>query len=153
VELQILFYKGNGLVSRVIKRTTRSEYSHVALQLNELHIIETDYKSPLLITHRYWTNTEYDAYRVELTATQKKLIRDYMYARLGSRYDFLHFFSRFFNTVFGTRVIKRKGRFNCDEIIYEAFLYAGIDLLDGRALTPDALARSPHLRKVHVPKP
>ncbi|MED1201935.1 hypothetical protein [Heyndrickxia acidicola] len=147
-----VFYRGNSWISRIIKLFTKGQYSHVALMLDHIHILQTDYKTPVSIQHFNYKSKSYDVYElaIELTEQQKKLLIDYIKVNLSDKYDWKYIITRALNILFGTPVIKSKGQVNCDELIVDGFREKlGIDLLDPTVLlSPTSLSTSRYLKKL-----
>jgi hypothetical protein len=85
----LLFVKGKTLESRVIEDVAHSPYSHVAIVLDEWHIIETDWRYPLKVKHMHYTPEEYDVYRYygELTYIQMDAMDAFLHEKLNTPYD------------------------------------------------------------------
>jgi hypothetical protein len=151
-EFDLLFYKGEGIVSNVIKKVTKSDYSHVALVLDDYHLLEADWKKPLSIRHFSYRAEDYDIYRVEgLMEEHKDRLRRYIVDTINSPYDFALIASHLLNYFFKGKIVGSPNRFDCSEWIDLAFLYAGVDLLPGIAfstITPEKLVKSPKIKLV-----
>jgi hypothetical protein len=147
----VLFYKGKGVISSLIKRFTKSEYSHCAIVLDRYHLLETDWKYPASIKHLNYNSADYDIYRVtSLTDAQKAQLDDFLTAHLQSAYDYASIWERFLYVAF-RKPFKRapSTAYTCDELIVEAFKSVGVLLAeDDEKLSPGSLAKSPLLIKV-----
>ena len=147
----IIFYKGETPIARIIKKLTKSEYSHCALAIDQLHLIQLDWKNPISIQHLSYLLGQYDVYRinVELTEEEKEKIVLFIRERLSTTYDWKLIFSRFFNILFGTKIISSDHLYNCDELIISAMRHVGINLIeDDVKMTPDTLSKSKLLYKI-----
>lgn len=120
---------------------TQSPYSHVAMVLDEYHIIETDWKFPVSINHIRFKNTSYDIGKVDLTDEQKNKIKEYLISHIHYGYDFKLLFSHALHILFDFRITEDNTKFICSELINKAFKHAGVKLFDGFA-TPADLANS-----------
>lgn len=128
MEYDILLVKGNNWIARIIQKLTKSEYSHVALKLNNYHIVENKWFSKIKIKHIYFNN--YDIYRVVgLTNNQKDKIDKFILQSLNSNYDYFRVFTMLFYILFKWKVINFSKLYSCDEFINLAFLNANVDLL------------------------
>ena len=147
--MDLLFYKGNSILARLIKYITKTEeYSHCAVFIDSLHLLETSWKQPNVIAHFGYRYTEYDVYRVkiELSEEQRETMMEFLHQRINHSYDFKYLLTRTGNFLFGTAVKSSAGKYTCDELIFQAFAIVGINLLEAEyRLSPDALARSPYL--------
>lgn len=150
--LDLLFYKGNSILARLIRYISKSEqYSHCAIFIDNLHLVETSWKQPNVIAHFGYRYAEYDVYRinVELTDGQKHHVMDYLQRRINRSYDFKYIITRAGNFLFGTEVKISDGKYTCDKLILEAFKGIGIDLLEKHlVLSPDALSHSRYLKMI-----
>jgi uncharacterized protein YycO len=150
--LDLLFYRGNSILARLIRYITKSEeYSHCSIFIDQLHLLETSWKQPNVIAHFGYRYTEYDVYRikVELTDIQKEAIMSFLHQRINHSYDFKYIITRAGNFLFGTEVKSSEGKYTCDELIFQAFSIIGINLLEEEyILSPDALARSRYLELI-----
>lgn len=143
----LLFYKGESCISKLIMYFTKSNYSHCALVYDDIHIYEADIFKPVNINHISYKSSNYDIYKfANITEQQKSKIVEYLNIKLQSKYDWLYIITRWFNILFGTKILNNKQRFTCDELIYDAFLFAGIKLIDGE-INPGNLAKSLYLIK------
>ena len=147
--LDLLFYKGNSVLSRLIRYISKSEqYSHCSIFIDNLHLVETSYKQPNVIAHFGYRYAEYDVYRinVELSEDQQKTVMRYLRQRINRSYDFKYILTRAGNFLFGTEVKTSEGKYTCDKLILEAFKKVGITLLEeDLILSPDALSNSRYL--------
>lgn len=149
----VIFYKGQSPISKFIKRITKSDkYSHVALVLDNLHLLQLDWKTPVTIKHFNYSVDEYDIYELtfELTEQEKELLLQYLKEKVNTTYDWKFIISRFFNFIFDTPIINSKSRYNCDELIWEAFAHIGI-VLNAKdiKMSPEILSKSKLLNKLN----
>ncbi|TWT03737.1 hypothetical protein [Planomicrobium sp. CPCC 101079] len=150
-QFDLIFYRGETPIARIIQRLTNSQYSHVAMVIDPLHLIQLDWKTPVSIQHLAYPIGQYDIYRlkVALTETEKAKVIFFIREWISTGYDWKLIFSRFFNILFGTPIISSVHRYNCDELIVDAFRYVGVNLIDSDIkLTPDTLSKSRLLYKV-----
>jgi hypothetical protein len=147
-----IFYHKKGIVSNLIRLFTKGKYSHVAFLYDGIHIIQCDYKTPISIQHFSYPENSYDIFGLNITLSdvERRIVLNYIKINLSSKYDFLFILSRGLNILFGTRIISSPTRFNCDELIVEAFNQAGINLMEtGVFLTPDSLSQSKYLKRIY----
>lgn len=118
-----LFYKGNSLISKIIRVISKGKYSHVCLILDDLHTIECSWCHPVVIKHFKYKSKSYDVYRlnIDLTDEQKEIIFNFIKQNIDSGYDWKFIISRGLHLLFGTKVVNSKKRYNCDELIVDAF--------------------------------
>src|SRR5690606_17256948 len=87
--LDLLFYKGNSILARLIRYISKSEqYSHCSIFIDHLHLLETSWKQPNVIAHFGYRYTEYDVYRInlELTEDQKTAVMEFLQQRVNRSY-------------------------------------------------------------------
>lgn len=149
----IIFHKGKTPIARFIRWLTKSNYSHCAIVLNGdgYHMLTLDWKTPTTIEHLRYPIGNYDVYEVTtfLSYEDEETIMKFIRKHLSKSYDFKFIFSRFFNILFGTPIYVSEGKFNCDNLIVEAFRSTGINLVNSdKMLSPDELSKSKLLRKI-----
>ncbi|WKA53853.1 hypothetical protein [Planococcus shixiaomingii] len=152
-QFDLIFYKGETPIARLIQRLTNSEYSHVAMVIDSLHLIQLDWKTPVSIKHLAYPIGQYDVYRLKVALTDQEKAKVFFFIRewISTGYDWKLIFSRFFNILLGTPIISAADRYNCDELIVDAFRHVGVNLLERDVqLTPDALSKSKLLFKVEA---
>lgn len=150
-EFNIVFYKGNSFIGKLIRKVTKGNYSHCALALDSFHLVQLDWKNPVSIHHLDYKSNEYDVYHLTFTLTdeEKEQIKEYVIERLSTTYDWKYIISRFFNVLFGTKIYNSKSLYNCDELIIEAFRSIGVNLLNGdEKVSPETLSKSKLLKKI-----
>lgn len=151
-QFDLIFYKGETPIARIIQRLTNSQYSHVATVIDPFHLIQLDWKTPVSIQHLAYPIGQYDIYRLKIALTdlEKTKVIFFMREWISTGYDWKLIISRFFNLLFGTPIISSAKRYNCDELIVDAFRHVGINLIEQDVqLTPDALSKSKLLYKVN----
>jgi hypothetical protein len=85
---------------------------------------------------------------IELSDKQKEDIFNFIRENVTLKYDWVYVVTRGFNIVFGTKIVNIRNRYNCDELIVEAFRASGINLADNDIkLSPETLSKSEYLRK------
>jgi uncharacterized protein YycO len=150
----LLFYKGKGMLSRIVESVTDSPYSHVALILDSLHVVETDFFRPVNIYHISYPKGSYDIYRAEgLSSQQAQRIIEYTMTVLGQDYDLIQSLSHLTNRCFGFPLVNFQHLKNCSELVDLAFKHAGFPLLDNDfngTVTPGQLSLSRRIKRVTV---
>lgn len=150
-EFNIVFYKGNSITGKLIRKFTKGKYSHCAIALDSIHLVQLDWLNPVSIKHLDYRISDYDVYHLTFTLTdeEKEKIKEYIIERLSTTYDWKYIGSRFFNVLFGTKIYNSKNHYNCDELIIEAFRSIGVNLLNGdEQVSPEALSKSKLLKKI-----
>jgi uncharacterized protein YycO len=152
-QFDLLFYRGSGVAASIISKVTKSPYTHVALVLDEFHLVEADWYHPLAIRHIEYRTENFDIYRVgDLDDVQRSRIKRYIYETINSPYDYPLVLSHLLKYFFGGKLLfNSPRRFDCSEWVDLAFNYAGIDLLPNTQIstvTPADLVKSPKLTLV-----
>ncbi|PSL40802.1 permuted papain-like amidase YaeF/Yiix C92 family enzyme [Planomicrobium soli] len=151
-QFDFIFYKGETPIARIIQRLTNSQYSHVAMVIDPLHLIQLDWKTPVSIQHLAYPISQYDVYRLKVALTEKEKAKVIFFIRewISTGYDWKLIISRFFNILLATPIVSSADRYNCDELIVDAFRHVGINLIEyDIQLTPDALSKSKLLYNVN----
>ncbi|MCP1159464.1 hypothetical protein [Bacillus infantis] len=146
-----IFAKSNSLMSKVIRKVSKSKFSHVAMTLDSLHTLELTWKLPCVIQHFSYSLDRYEIYQlnIDLTEEQQKTIKNFIKINIASGYDKKFVISRGMNLLFGTKIKNSEHLYSCDELIVDAFSLVGIELLDKDVfLTPDSLSKSRYLTKI-----
>jgi hypothetical protein len=150
-QFDIIFHKGRTPIAMIIKKLTNSKFSHCAMVIDPLHLLQLDWKTPVTISHFSYPIGRYDIYRlkVDLTEEEKEKVIIFMRDRISTTYDWKLIFSRFFNILFGTPISNSSNTYNCDELIVDALRSVNVNLIEGDIqMTPDTLSNSNLLRKV-----
>ncbi len=82
--VKIFFYKGNSTHSKLIRKITKSKYSHVGIIPFEGHKFDTDALNKVRISHLDYAWDMYDVVTVDLNIDE-----DFMYKSLKAKYDYL----------------------------------------------------------------
>jgi len=145
--VRIALFRGRGLMSALIRWQTWSDYSHAALVLPDGSIIEA-WQGLGAGVRRKWVNDweGIDVFDVDWLSKEKSTeVEAFARLQIGKRYDYLGVL-RFLNR----RKVVSNGRWFCSELVFEAFMLEGIELLartNSSRVSPGLLARSPLLRK------
>jgi Orthopoxvirus protein of unknown function (DUF830). len=133
----IVLYKGNGIVSKLVKFFTKSEYTHVSMLISSNHIIEANwYKKSNIVRFEYDENT-IEVYRIKggLDYTKQIAIIQHSYDFLNKKYDYKQIFWYIYEYFFGKKnknIFNSNQRLICSELVDKAYLSIGIDLVDFR---------------------
>lgn len=150
--MQIALYQGKSLISKAIRWQTRGVYSHAAIILPDTTIVEAWHnpaKVRLITTlsDGHTPGTTVDIFDVATSEQQRDDISVFARMQMGKPYDFAAI----------ARFMSRRNKDNpdkwfCSELVFSAFRYAGIDLLERTEpfqVSPVLLSRSPLLVKSH----
>ena len=142
----IILVKNNKLISKIIKWWTKSEYSHSAIAIDELHMYETNYNTKAHIKHSDYPRDMYDVYRLnpEIELDTERL-KKFMLKNIGNDYDF----GEILKIVFKKNTKDDDGDYICSMLVRDALLEQGIDLTPGIEIpSPEDLKCSKLLYKV-----
>ena len=147
--MQILAYKGVSLISKLIRWQTRSEYSHIAMRLGDMSIVEAWHKGGVI------RSPATDPWRLHTPGTPVEvwgLVPDmefYAYAaeqfllrQIGKKYDFraiLKFLTK--------RRTRNNTRWFCSELAVATMAIGGVELIrkPPGQIAPGDLVASPLL--------
>jgi hypothetical protein len=136
-QFDILAFKGNSIISDIIKKETNSSYSHLALILDDYHIVETDIRKPLAIKHINYNSKNFDIYRLkeEITEEEKDKMNEFIHITLNSKYDTLEMFSYLLYKNLGI-YFDDSNKFICSSWVNECFKAGGILLSNKTIVSP-----------------
>lgn len=142
----LLFIKGDTVISSMIKKVTDSHYSHVAIVLDTLHVAETDWRYPVQIRHGTYELGIYDVYRYRetLSEEQRQRMQWFIEMKKNTKYDLVRTISNGLFLLFKIPIRDAIDRMNCTELAYLMFKEAGVDL-EPLDLTPGGLSSSKRL--------
>ena len=81
VQFDFIFYKGETPIARIIQRITNSEYSHVAMVLDGLHLLQSDWRTPVSIHHLEYPVDHYNVYRLKTELTEREALAVILFIR------------------------------------------------------------------------
>lgn len=145
--VSIIFARSSSPISWIIRRLTKSEFSHVAISLVDDHsvVIDADSFRPVKIK-----KNNFDYYKVahvNMSPSDKNKFMDYVFKQVGTKYDYLQTIGlalRLMGLTKKNNLWDSPDRLECIELVDRAFLAIGIDIMptirDGDA-TPSDLAK------------
>ena len=149
--MRIALTRGNHIVSRLIQRFTRGQYSHAAVILHDDSVIESISKGvskfPKFVVKK---NQSANVYWVDVTKEQEEIIEKFLHDQLGKKFDTWMIFG--FVLCTGREKRKSRRRWFCSELVFAAFEKAGVNLLERTKpwlVSPTMLSYSPKLRYVY----
>lgn len=149
----VLYHGGNNWISRVIKRVTRSEYSHVGVYVGDGFVAEAQLNG-FVYTHKF-DPKDYEGvnvYRLKKDKRFKKSVfREVVNNYIGRRYGFLDLIRIFIFTYTGLKTSRRSKGMICSEAVAQVYRDLGVDLFPGRNLdfvTPACFGRLKSLKRV-----
>lgn len=164
----ILLYKGKGFISKLIKMSTKSEYSHVAIVLDPENFVgvEAILKGVRAFDLRKLDPKDIDVFRVDKALLGKSSFnktKSFLVDKLGSKYDklgviwlgCLKLFSLFTGGILKPHNKFQKSRdYFCSELTYLAFAEGNIDIVPEVAssdvTSPGDIAKSSVIEKVEA---
>ena len=121
--IRILFYTGDDFISRVIKYVTRSEMTHVSIQVDKWHIAEARLGKPLSITHIKDYKHVVKMIDVPLTECDYDLVVKTILNELDKEYDVEDILSFLLPSIKGT-----EHKRICSEFVVEVLNAVGFEL-------------------------
>ena len=144
--MRVLGYRGKSITSRLIQAQTRSEYSHIGVQIPGGFVIEAwqgtgvrQIPDPL---YGHSKGTEVDSYRIAYDFDEERVER-FLRSQIGKKYDYSSVF-RFVTR----RDAVANDKIFCSELAELAFIAGGLPLLNGNPShhSPRDTLLSPHLK-------
>jgi len=129
MKADIMACYGNSFLDKLIQIITNSKVSHIAIKVDEEHMIESVGSGVRLSLVS--SKTYYNLRCLELTEEQRDLIIDFVNNKLGTKFDFKLMLGIGLNRVFGWNTIwDNKDKYICIELIIQAYKSIGIELVD-----------------------
>lgn len=145
-EIKVLIYRRNGFISNAIKWQTRSIYSHAAIVINGVLIEALEFKGVIRRDVKESDFKGADVFNLpSLSFVQREELKEFLREQIGKKYDY-RMISRFITRKGETKSSKNK--WFCSELVFAAFLEAGIELLKLTKpfeVSPGLLSKSPIL--------
>lgn len=149
--MQIALFRETNFLGKLVTFFTRGDYSHCSLILDDGTVIEAKPFRRVRILKEVTEGAPkgcyIDLFDIDLTPQQKYDIEQFMRWQIGKKYDYWSVLAFVFLT---SKPRKRdSNRWFCSEIIFAAFQYAGVNLLERVAawkVAPVTLAYSTHIR-------
>lgn len=140
--MQFLLHHGRSPISALIRWQTRSEYSHASVRINDRQIIEAVEGQGVIVSPLPSLELA-DRFEVNTSMEQALAVKQFLFAQAGKSYDWTMVI-RFITRRQESR--KSTGRWFCSELVFAAFLHAGVALLartEPWEVSPGLLAKSP----------
>lgn len=148
----IIFVSGNTMLSKMIKRSEKSQISHTALAIDPKRIIEAGPFARVEVKPMHYT--AYILKRADLTEKQRNAIIQSALTFQGYKFNYAGTFIWYLRLLLKypkLGITYRPKRLWCSELVDRAYHMAGIDLVPEQAasdvIPPDLLA-SPLLKEV-----
>jgi hypothetical protein len=133
----IVFVRGNSIISKIVMLFDKGKFSHVAIAVSDTEILEADWYTRTRITGFHFD--DYEIVSLDLSDEERELIPHASISVVGKHYDYLQIMWYVLKTMFS---IKGKNRFNspnnliCSEVIFYILSEIGrVDLAIG--ISPD----------------
>jgi hypothetical protein len=131
----VVLFKGRSVVSKIISMFTKSEFTHVAIAINERSIVEADRFVNVRIRnvddkqiHKVLRCTDIDdIQRVAIAARSVTMV--------GTKYDYAQVVLWFLRILFNYKragIINNANRVFCSELVDRVYQMEGIDLVPDR---------------------
>jgi len=96
------------------------------------------------LSQNHTIGTEYTIFSVEVSYSQKQKIEEFLKKQIGKKYDFIGLLA----FPFRMKKLAKNKRWFCSELIFAAFLFAGVELLkytEPQEVSPRLLLKSTRL--------
>lgn len=128
--MKILAFKGKSLISKAIQWQTRSDYSHVGIELSDGTFYEAWHKGGVIVSKDYRAlhtpGTPVDVYEpLFRLGDREDDMREFLNKQVGKKYDF-HSVARFLSR----RESPENGKWFCSELVLVAAEIGGLHLLN-----------------------
>lgn len=110
----IIFVRGNSLISKIIRHFDNGEFTHVAIALDDKHVVEADRFKRVSIAH-----LKYNDYEIVSLPVDAFFIAEKAFSSIGRRYDYVQIVSYMFRKFFKTGVINDPSALICSELVAE----------------------------------
>jgi uncharacterized protein YycO len=144
--LRIGLHRSSGLVSRLIKWQTRSDYSHASLVLEDDSILESMQGKGVVMNRKlHEAGERIDLFTVHALASVHQDALQFAKDQLGKGYDYT-MVARFISRRGANR--SASGKWFCSELVFAAFKESGLPLLrdtESWEVSPELLSKSPYL--------
>ncbi len=141
----IIFYRPTGFIGWAISKITKSEYSHVAMAVDNFHIIEADKFIQSRISDLSYVENIHRVYRIrDIDKATQFAVTTEALTMLGTNYDYSQVFGLFLRIIFKRDEISlnRANKYICSEIIDSSLFRAKVPRSDMKHLgdiTPQEL--------------
>jgi uncharacterized protein YycO len=144
--LRIGLHRSEGWISKAIKWQTRSDYSHASLVLADGTVLESMQGKGVVYGRKVETCVEcVDLFQVTALGRVHHDALEFARQQIGKPYDYT-MVARFITR--RTESTRTKEKWFCSELVFAAFLHAGLPLLRDTQpweVSPELLSKSPYL--------
>ena len=150
----ILLFKGEFIISKIIEWFTDSKYSHAGLYLGNWTIAEA-LPDGIIIDFLKDRPMGYDVFRYKypLTNMQKDRLNEFVYLKIATKYNYKELFACLLKEKLGIDFPFVDDKLICSQFVDLSYRYAGINLVDlekGKIVTPKNLSESKLLVRVDL---
>jgi hypothetical protein len=139
----IVFVRGNSLISWLIKLFDHGQFSHVAIAVSDNEVLEAEYNTKTRITSFYFT--DYEIVDLGLSDEQRKRVEEIASKLIGYDYDFLEIVTIFIRNVFDRKfkIYNSPKNYICSELVEIVLSDIGVIPKDKdlRNITPNELRK------------
>lgn len=101
----IVFVRGNSLISKLIRLFDKGRFSHVAIFVSETHIIEAEYNTKVRIVP--FSYKDYEIVHLNLARYEQSHIKRLARRFIGKQYDYVQIFRLLIELRFGLKLFSR----------------------------------------------
>ena len=140
-QFDLLFYKGDGFVSKIVRRLSGSKYSHVSVYIGNGRVAEIDWKYKLSIKQCEYNEKNVDVYRYkkDICFCQRHLMLKFLYDSINSKYDFLEVIDLLIYKFTGIKIRNDEDKYICSSWVNCLFEAGDITLCEDELLFPEDL--------------
>ena len=148
----ILLFRGNSGIGKIIQWGTKSKYSHIALCVSPKMNLAIEAQGTVRARDIRLIKTPYDIFRIkeEYDYNLDKVI-SFLVSKLNHKYDYLGVIFlgilKLFRLKKTANKWQKKRDYFCSELIWEAFAYEGLNIVpdkkEGSIVSPGDIAKSP----------
>lgn len=129
----IIFVRGNSLISKLVRLFDNGRFSHVAIAVSETQVIETNWNMRSKIVDFHYK--DYEIVTLDLTESQRRHVPFIANKYTGRLYDYLQVISYIFNSR-----LNNPRHLICSELVYNILSEVGYVKDDSlRDATPNEL--------------
>lgn len=137
----VVFIRGKGPISSIIRLFDRGEFSHVAIFVSDTEIIEAEYSTRVRIVE--FDYEDYEIVPMNFTAEEALEIRNVAELLLGRWYDYFYVFVLWLRLAFGKtlgdKYVNDPKKMICSELVAYILIHQGRGSEELLSYTPNEL--------------
>lgn len=129
----IVFVRGESVISKIVRMFDKGRYSHVALAVSSTHVVDADFKTKVQI--RKFSEEDFDVVDLRLPEEKRDVVVHEAIQLVGANYDYLQILGYIFSKELGT-----PKNYICSELIHVLMKKVGVHV-GNRSIKPNELYR------------